>query len=178
LNWFLRLQLLLHTLHGVVVVHILLSWLICLCWLDPLHELSLGQVIFCLARSSLRNFDLIAVLEVGVSTLLLKPMVTHQLLYLVLVLVLSVLNHKFLAAEHLVTDLALELLVMDLLKVVETKLGFKLLQHRVLLWVLNGLGSLLDQLLSKLSIGELKLNSLRGGAFRRCNSLVHIRFQG
>jgi hypothetical protein len=93
------------------------------------------------------------------------------------VLVLSVLNHEFLAAEHFVTDLALELLVVDLLKIVKTKLGLKLEQHGVLLWVLNGLGPLLDQLLSKLSIGRLKLNGLRSRALRRRNTLIHVGFQ-
>ncbi len=93
-------------------------------------------------------------------------------------LVLSVLNHEFLAAEHLVTDLALELLVVDLLKVVKAKLGLKLEQHRVLLRVLNGLRSLLDQLLSKLSVGRLKLNGLRSRALRWRNTLIHEGFQG
>ena len=56
-------------------------------------------------------------------------MVTNVLLNPVVVLVLDVLDHEFIATETLTTDFALEFLIVDALTVIDRVLSFELLKH-------------------------------------------------
>jgi hypothetical protein len=61
----------------------------------------------------------VLVFDVSVPSLLLEEVVAYVLLDSVVVLVLDVLDHEFISAETLATDLALELLVVDTLTVID-----------------------------------------------------------
>lgn len=76
-----------------------------------------------------RVFNPVLIFDVSVPSLLFEEMVANIFLNSVVVLVLDMFDHKFVTAETLTADFALEFLVMDAFTVIDTVLSFELLKH-------------------------------------------------